>query len=143
MSRFFPLIIALLASNAAAYAKVVVFWQDGFPTIESQPVTRATLQQAFGDKETIFAGTADLNKPGALKDADLLVLPYGSALPADVWHPNREYLISGGNLLTLGGRPLHLESSALRSRSIGSPTMLAAAYCDGSSPGPSLGPRPS
>ncbi|MFB3921938.1 MAG: beta-galactosidase [Terriglobia bacterium] len=53
-----------------------------------------------------FLGLDDLKKPRALQGADLFVLPYGSAFPADVWKAIEEYLESGGNLLTLGGRPL-------------------------------------
>lgn len=106
MPRLVPFLMVLLVSTAPAYGKVVVFWQDGFPTIESLPVAKQTLLQAFGDAETILAGTADFKKADTLKDADLLVLPYGSAVPADVWKPICEYLIGGGNLLTLGGRPL-------------------------------------
>ena len=106
MLRLVPVFIALLISIAPAYGKVVIFWQDGFPVIESQPVAKQTLLQAFGDSEPILAGIADLKKADTLKNADLLVLPYGSAVPADVWQPIREHLNGGGNLLTLGGRPL-------------------------------------
>jgi len=35
---------------------------------------------------------------------DLLVLPFGSAFPADAWEALQKY-IETGNLLVLGGRP--------------------------------------
>ena len=105
MPRLVPLFSAFLVSIVPAHGKVVVFWQDGFPTIESQPVSKQTLLQAFGNGEAVFAGTSDIKKAEALKGADLLVLPYGSAVPADAWQPIRDYLAGGGNLLTLGGRP--------------------------------------
>src|SRR5208283_1517545 len=40
--------------------------------------------------------------------ADLLVLPYGSAAPADAWSAILTYLRNGGNLLVLGGQPLRV-----------------------------------
>src|ERR1019366_8493873 len=40
--------------------------------------------------------------------ADLLVLPYGSAVPAAEWKSILSYLNHGGNLLVLGGQPLHV-----------------------------------
>lgn len=106
MLRLVLLFVGLLISIVPAHGKVVVFWQDGFPAIESQPVAKQALLQAFGEAETILAGTAEIKKVETLKDADLLVLPYGSAVPVDVWKQISQYLIGGGNLLTLGGRPL-------------------------------------
>jgi hypothetical protein len=86
-------------------AKVVVFWQPGFPTVDSQPVPRATLQRALDGMHPEFAGIAAIRAPQALLSADLLVLPYGSAFPADAWPAITQYLAAGGNLLVLGGRP--------------------------------------
>ena len=36
------------------------------------------------------------------------MLPYGSAVPADGWKAIEDYLQHGGNLLVLGGQPLHV-----------------------------------
>ncbi len=93
-------------SIVSAYGKVVIFWQAGFPTLESQPIARQTVEQAFAGAEPVFAGIAEFRRPDLLARTDLLVLPYGSAFPADVWKPIHDYLDGGGNLLTLGGRPL-------------------------------------
>ena len=49
-----------------------------------------------------------LQAPGALAHTELLVLPYGSAVPADAWKAIEAYLQHGGNLLVLGGQPLHV-----------------------------------
>jgi hypothetical protein len=91
---------------SVAYGKVVIFWQEGFPTLESQPVPQETLRKALDSLQPEFAGLDELNQPGTLREAELLVLPYGSAVPADAWPAVVKYLESGGNLLVLGGRPL-------------------------------------
>ncbi len=98
--------LSLLASTA--FAKIVVFWQPGFPTVESQPVSRDVLDEALRPLHPSFVDLTALQNPGTLERADLLVLPYGSAVPADAWPSIRTYLRSGGNLLTLGGRALYV-----------------------------------
>jgi hypothetical protein len=97
--------LLLLAWVSEANGKVVVFWQEGFPTVESQPVSQDVLVKALDGMQPIFAGLEELKKPETLKDAELLVLPYGSAVPVDAWTRILEYLEEGGNLLNLGGRP--------------------------------------
>jgi hypothetical protein len=49
-----------------------------------------------------------LRDGAVLKGAPLLVLPYGSAFPADAWPSILHYLQQGGNLLLLGGQPLRV-----------------------------------
>jgi hypothetical protein len=98
--------VLFLSLSTASQARVVVFWQSGFPTHDSKPVSEESLRQALGEMKPAFLALDDLKKPGALQDADLLVLPYGSAFPADAWKELQEYLQAGGNLLSLGGRPL-------------------------------------
>ena len=87
-------------------AKVVVFWQPGFPTVASQPVERSVLERALSGLDPVFVDIATLNQAGTLDHADVLILPYGSAVSVDVWKPIESYLHSGGNLLVLGGQPL-------------------------------------
>jgi hypothetical protein len=89
-----------------AYGKVVVFWQAAFPTLEGQPVPQETLRKALEGFQPEFANLDELNEQETLHDAELLVLPYGSALPADAWAAVLKYLQTGGNLLVVGGRPL-------------------------------------
>jgi hypothetical protein len=96
----------ILTSFSTASAKVVVFWQEDFPTVESQAIAQSTLRSALGEMQPQFAGVDALRSPATLADADLLVLPYGSAFPADCWEAIHAYLQGGGNLLNLGGRPL-------------------------------------
>jgi len=95
-------VLSFLLLAGCCRGKVVVFWQEGFPTIESQPVPQATLSKAL--RQPVFADTGELAQ--SLKDADLLVLPYGSAVPVDAWKPIADHLRAGGSLLALGGRPL-------------------------------------
>ena len=72
----------LLLLSAHGVAQIVVFWQPGFPTVASQPVERATLTAAL---HPAFLDLVALRAPGALDNTELLVLPYGSAVPTDAW----------------------------------------------------------
>ena len=94
------------ASPLPVTAKTVVFSEPGFPTLESEALSRETLTETLAGQQIVFASIDELNKPETLRDANLLVLPYGSAFPADAWPAIRTHLESGGNLLTLGGRAL-------------------------------------
>ena len=97
----------LIWGGSPLFAKTVVFWQDGFPTVASEPISRTTLMQALGE-DAVFVGIDGLREPSALANADLLVLPYGSAFPAGDWSAILGYLQGGGNLLTLGGQPFRV-----------------------------------
>ena len=90
----------------AGVAQVAVFWQPGFPTVASQPLERATLSAALTDPS--FLDLKTLQSDGALANTELLVLPYGSAVPTDAWKSIEAYLRHGGNLLVLGGQPLRV-----------------------------------
>jgi len=107
MSRNACLLLAsaLAVSSISAYGKAVVFWEPGFPAVETVPPPKNVLEQALAPLQPVFAGVADLGRAGVLGDGDLLVLPYGSAFPADAWDAIQNH-IERGNLLTIGGRPL-------------------------------------
>jgi hypothetical protein len=107
------LLIFLASSSVSGFAKVVVFWQDGFPTVSSQPVARKTLVQAVDGTDSVstniaFANIDTLKDANTLASAELLILPYGSAVPVDAWPSIHAYLRSGGNLLVIGGQPLRV-----------------------------------
>ena len=72
-------------------AKTVVFRQAGFPTVASQPVTRDALVRALADADTVFGGIEGLKDPATLAGASLLVLPYGSAVPALFFYPRKPW----------------------------------------------------
>jgi Cellulase (glycosyl hydrolase family 5) len=92
-----------LCAPTACFAKTVVFWQPGFPSVDSPAPTEAALRAAFPDAD--FADADHLGAALAQSDANLLVLPYGSAWPEADWDAILAYLDRGGNLLALGGRP--------------------------------------
>ena len=103
------LILALIAPfPASMFAKVVVFWQSGFPIVASQPVDRSALMHALDGMDPVFADLAAMKEPTTFTGADLLILPYGSAVPVDAWKFIEQYLHAGGNLLILGGQPLQV-----------------------------------
>lgn len=99
-----PLVLA--ATPAPAPASVVVFHEPGFPAIESVAPEPATLAASLDGMDVRFADLDALADGAVLSGADLLVLPFGSAFPADAWPALRGYLERGGNLLNLGGRAL-------------------------------------
>jgi Beta-galactosidase len=99
-------VLALLP--VSMFAKVVVFWQPGFPTVGSEPIDRQALTRALDGMDASFADLNALKTAGALDQADLLVLPYGSAVPVDAWSAVERYLHGGGSLLILGGQPLQV-----------------------------------
>jgi hypothetical protein len=108
MRSLIAVLLLMFAGNVPAFARVVVFWQEGFPTVASQPVTRPALLKALDGLDPIFAGIDSLRDPATLAGAELLILPYGSAVPADAWGATQGYLRAGGNLLVLGGQPLRV-----------------------------------
>jgi hypothetical protein len=88
----------------SGFGETVVFFEKDFPSVENSVIGRATLERAFASLKPRFVGLADLQKPNGLAEGDLLVLPYGSAIPADAWETISHHL-DHGNLLVLGGRP--------------------------------------
>lgn len=89
-------------------AKTVVLWQPGFPTVDSQPIEKSDLDQAFAGEPLVYATVDELRVPSTLANTDLLVLPYGSAFPSEDWTAIRRYLQHGGNFLILGGVPFQV-----------------------------------
>ncbi len=114
MRSLLTVLLLTLAGIPSLAAKVVVFWQDGFPTVASQPASRGVFSQAL--EGPVFVGIEGLRDPAALAGADLLLLPYGSAFPAEDWAAIRDYLRAGGNLLVLGGQPFRVPVRAASGR---------------------------
>jgi len=121
MRKVALLFLLLLACGSALEAKTVVFWQDGFPTVGSQPVSRDVLLKALDDRDVVFAGIAELKDAAVWKDVDLFVLPYGSAVPAEAWASIKSYLRDGGNLLVLGGEALRVPIASANGKFVPSP----------------------
>jgi Beta-galactosidase len=104
------LFICLLFSSygPTIFAKTVVFWQDGFPTVASAPLAKQTLDAALRDMAPVFADVNALQNRTTLDQVDLLVMPYGSAFPKEAWTNILGYVRRGGNLLVLGGQPFRV-----------------------------------
>src|SRR5436190_3404276 len=108
MRTLLALFFIMLASTSFALAKVVVFFQPGFPTVESEPLSRATLDRALDGMAPVFVDLQALKESSSLSDAELLVLPYGSSVPTDAWPSIHALVEHGGSLLILGGQPLRV-----------------------------------
>ena len=108
LGRFVFAVVLTALIPGTLLAKTVVFWEPGFPTVASQPIEQSSLLQALNGLDAQFADVKDLNEPATLSGADLLVLPYGSAVPTDAWKAIEAYLHEGGNLLIVGGQPLRV-----------------------------------
>ncbi len=86
--------------------EIVVFWEDGFPAVDSPPQDREALQKGIDSRHTVrFCGSTELADALASRP-DLLVTPYGSAFPKPAWSAFMAYLRGGGNWVNLGGAPL-------------------------------------
>lgn len=110
MWKFIAQYIALLAGLSLSVVVTcacgtVVFFEPEFPALENGAISRVALERAFASLGPRFLSLAELQKKNALAEGDLLVLPYGSAFPANAWETIRHHL-DHGNLLVLGGRPL-------------------------------------
>ena len=99
------ILLLLLTAVMTGLGGTVVFFEKDFPIAENSTISRSVLERALDSLHPRFVGLADLQKKNVLADGDLLVLPYGSAFPADAWEAMRHHL-DNGNLLVLGGRPL-------------------------------------
>lgn len=91
-----------LSAMAQSTASTVIFWEEGFPASDTTAPDHTALAALPNAR---FAGAQELAGLLASADTKLLVLPYGSAFPEEVWPAIYAYLQRGGNLLTLGGRP--------------------------------------
>ena len=81
-----------------------VFFEPGFPSAENGRISRTTLEHALSPLHARIIGLAALENKDSLSAGDLLILPYGSAFPADAWGTIRAHA-DHGNLLVIGGRP--------------------------------------
>ncbi len=119
MRSLMAALLLTVAGFSSLSAEVVVFWQDGFPAVASRPVSREAISKALDG--AVFKGIEGLRAPAALSNADLLVLPYGSAFPADAWSAIREYLRAGGDLVVLGGQAFRVPVTAAGGRFVEAP----------------------
>src|ERR1035437_2960772 len=116
MREYSWMLLAALLAPLQLQGKAIVFWQPGFPTVASQPIDRASLDKALAGLEPVFADVAGLAAHETLSDADLLVLPYGSAVPVEAWKSIERFIDGGGNLLVIGGQPLRVPVSLVNEK---------------------------
>ncbi len=87
---------------------VACFRSDGFPTVDSPVIDRATLAEALrGLNVEYFDSAKRLGEGLNSGKFRVLVMPYGSAFPVDAWQAIRVFLSQGGSLVYLGGYPFH------------------------------------
>ena len=88
---------------SADISSAVIFSEPQFPSADSVEVSGQRLTAMLPGAQTANAGQL----PTVLESPStrLLVLPYGSAFPEDVWAAIKGFLDRGGNLLVLGGMP--------------------------------------
>lgn len=85
---------------------IAIFYEEGFPKTSGTPSISAlsdTLREA-GYKPYLI-GSDELANPSILspKNFDLLILPYGPYFPASATQALRQFLSSGGSMITIGG----------------------------------------
>ena len=94
--------------EATRAPRALVFRAAGFPTVDAPAIDDGVLDRAFEGLPIDRAGTVrELVSRLALRDVDVLVLPYGSAFPIEAWPRIRGFLKHGGGLAVLGGAPFH------------------------------------
>ncbi|HTK37082.1 MAG TPA: cellulase family glycosylhydrolase [Pyrinomonadaceae bacterium] len=95
---------AMAAQDSAHRLKIVVFRQEGFPTIDGLNLSKQTLQTELEWHDLTFADADELTS-SLTKGVDLFINPFGSAFPKTAWLAILKYLQGGGNFLNLGGVP--------------------------------------
>ena len=101
---FLPARVPTRTERAARDA--ACFLTEGFPSPDAPVLTREAIRAAldglsveyFTDPDSLAAGL----KPESFR---VLVLPYGSAFPADAWPAIKRFIGRGGSLVYLGGNP--------------------------------------
>ena len=90
--------------QTGAHIRVGLLDEPSFPSVDG--VAPLPWKDLLKDSEVLLLSVADLGTRLSTKHLDLFINPYGSAFPLEAWRPIREYLMSGGNWLNLGGVPL-------------------------------------
>ncbi len=94
-----------LAAGANKRERIAVLWQDECSKDAEIPVLRTDLQRALSGFDVTFISAVDASPQITTDRYDLLVMPFGSHFPSDVYPSLLRFLKQGGNLLSLGGTP--------------------------------------
>lgn len=82
---------------------IIVFFESGFPAADSASPSQTELKALVPGARLASADQlADILADSGTR---LLILPYGSAYPEELWNEIFGYLWRGGNLVVLGGAP--------------------------------------
>ncbi len=90
-----------------AGSEIACFQSTGFPTVDAPVIGMETLRKAFDGLKVNYLSADQLKEELDAGRFAALVLPYGSAFPAEDWGTIRRFLSEGGNLVLLGGYPFH------------------------------------
>jgi hypothetical protein len=92
------------AQTPARAPRVALFCEPGFPAVDAVPPDCAALARALDafDVRVLDASALGTLRP---RDADVLVMPYGSAFPMAAWSGIAGFLEAGGHLVNGGGVP--------------------------------------
>jgi len=101
MLIFCGFLVPSAAAQQVPISAPVLFWEEGFPTADTSPISQAQAQPLF----TKFTPADSKTLSAALTSANTLILPYGSAFPEAAWPAIESFLQRGGNLVALGGKP--------------------------------------
>lgn len=94
----------VFSQNSDAKLKIVIFWQESFPTVDGLNISKEKLQTALGNHDLVFANESQLSSQ-LTENTDVFINPFGSAFPKKAWNAILKYLQAGGNFLNLGGVP--------------------------------------
>lgn len=94
---------AHIAAVSQEFPTTVIWAESDVPAADSPAPPSAQLAQIF--PKASLSSTDQLATHLANPQNQLLILPYGSAIPEAAWSVILDYLHRGGNLLVIGGRP--------------------------------------
>ena len=86
-------------------SRIAVLWQPGVPTVDADPVPEGTLHDALTGFTSSWLDADALAAQLARDRFDVVLTPYGSAIPRLAWPALRAFLAAGGNWVNLGGAP--------------------------------------
>lgn len=98
--------VGAAAAEEAVTPRVTLFLEPDFPAVDVPAPDALALMEALGAARLRVAGLDSLAAALAPGRTDVLILPYGSAFPAQAWPALHAYLAAGGNWINLGGVPL-------------------------------------
>lgn len=122
LSLLFPCLLA------AAPPKVAVFEAAGFPAVDTLGCSTGLLTEALAGLDVVRCESPTRLRDVLAAGAEVLILPYGSAFPAEAFEAIRSHLARGGHLVNLGGAPLRQPVRLEKGRWIQDPAQATFAH---------------